>query len=182
LLVAPTTLGKGFVIDGKADLDSGGDTTISTIADVAQADCSKTLHSDWMLNAGTGDAFAFRLYKNGDTQAVAEQFDDFESPDTAQSFMKNIRQLATVSTGRATDTETQSKVTFKGKAVGELGDEAYAITGTSPNWESGETLEAVRVGHVVVTTFAVNGTAEDNGASLAAKVLTDAAAKLKPAT
>lgn len=32
------------------------------------------------------------------------------------------------------------------------------------------------------TTFAVNGIAKDDGASLAAKVMTDAAAKLKPST
>lgn len=181
LLAAPTTLGKGFVVDAKADLDSS-ENIPSGISDVTQADCSKTLHSDWTLDAGMGEAFAFRMYKNGDTQEVTEQFDSFESPDKAQAFMKNISQLATVCTGRATDTSTQSKVTFKGKAVSALGDEAYAITGTDESWESGETLEAVRVGDVVVTTFAVNGDAKDNGASLAAKVLADATAKLKPAT
>jgi hypothetical protein len=181
LLTTPTILGKGFAIDPTANLDSGEKNTASNIADVTQADCSKTLHSDWMLDAGTGDAFAFRMFKNGDTQEVAEQFDRFDSLNAAQSYMKNIRQLATVCSGRTTDTDTQSKVMFKGKAVGDLGNEAYAITGTSPDWNSGETLGAVRVGDVVVTTFTVDGVAKDNGASLAAKALTDAAAKLKSA-
>lgn len=181
LLAAPTTLGKGFVVDAKADLHSSEDIP-SEIPDVTQADCSQMLHSDWTLNAGQGDAFVFRMYKNGDTQEVTEQLDNFENPDTAQSFMKNIRQLVTVCNGHTTDTETQSKVTFRGKAVGTLGDEAYAITGTDASWDSGETLEAVRVGDVVVTTFALNEVANDNGASLAAKILTAAAAKLKPAT
>ncbi|WP_194917566.1 hypothetical protein [Catenulispora rubra] len=181
LLAAPTTLGKALVIDAKADFKSS-ELIPSQIADVTQADCSKTLHSDWTLDVGTGNAFASRMYKNGDTQEVTEQFDNFEGPDKAQSFMKNIRQLATVCTGHTTDTETQSTVTFEGKAVGKLGDEAYAITGTDASWNSGETLEAVRVGDVVVTTFALDGVANDNGAGLAAKVLADAAAKLKSAT
>lgn len=180
LLVAPATLGKGFVVDADDDLDSSVDVP-SQILDAKLADCSKMLLADWMLNAGSGESFAFRMYKNGDTQEVAEQLENFESPDTAQSFMKNIRQLATVCTGHAIDVETQSTVTFRGEAVSALGDEAYAITGTDASWESGETLEAVRVGDVVVTTFAVNRTAKDNGAGLAAEALTDAAAKLKSA-
>lgn len=182
LLAAPTTLGKGLVVDTKVNLDSGEDHPASTIADVTQATCSKTLHSDWMLDAGSGDAFAFRMYKNSGKQEVTERFDHFGSPDDAQSYMKNIRQLAPVCTGRTTDPLTQSKVTFKGKAVSGLGDEAYAITGTTPDWQSGQTMEAVRVGDVVVTTFALDGVADDNGASLAVKVLTNAVTKLKAAS
>jgi hypothetical protein len=182
LLVAPASLGAGFVVDTKADMVSGEDNGVTTIADITQVDCSKTLHSDWMVNAGMGDALAFRMYKNGDTREVTEEFDHFDNPTTAQSYMKNIDRLATVCAGRVTDPGTGSKVTFSGKAVGALGDEAYAITGTSPGWDSGQTMEAVRVGDVVVTTFAVNGVAKDNGANLAAKIMTDAAAKLKSAT
>jgi len=100
----------------------------------------------------------------------------------AQSYMKNVRKLAAVCSGHTTDPETGSTLTFRGKAVDKLGDEAYTITGTSPAWNSGETLEAVRVGDVVVATFTTDGVAKDDGSSLAAKVLTDAVKELKPAT
>jgi len=181
LLVDPATLGKGFAVNTKVGSVQGDGSGDSNIADITQADCSKMLHSDWVMDLGMGNVMVLRQYKDGDTQEVTEDFEHFETVDIAQSYMKNAGRLATVCAGRVTDPETQTKVAFKGRSVSGLGNEAYAITETSPAWDNGSTLEAARVGNITVSVFVLSINGKDNGASLATKALTDAAAKLHTA-
>jgi hypothetical protein len=177
----PSALGPGFTVDTTVDSTYGDRTSVSTVADVTKADCKTMVHSDWTLQIGNGQAMAMRLYKSHNTQEVAEDLDLYEDDVTAQSVMKNVSRLAGVC-GGFTDPDSDLKVTMRTRTLSGVGDQAYLVTLTNPEWPAnGNILVAVRVGDVVATFYVLDLFAKDGGVSLATKAAADIAAKLKAA-
>jgi hypothetical protein len=82
-------------------------------------------------------------------EEYAQEIDQFHGSD-AKSVMAHLRKLR-VTCPRYTDTQTGSLVGVKlGKGV-RLGNDSLSFTLSSPTWRGGSTLEAVRIGTVVVT-------------------------------
>jgi hypothetical protein len=180
-MVHPSVLGAGFAIEPSVDATFGDRTYPSLVADVTKADCTKLVHSSWVGQVANGQAEAQRMFKSHNTQQVTEDLDLYEDAATAESVMKNVSRLAGVCAG-FTDPESGLKVTLKTRTLTGVGDQAYLITLTNPNWQqNANMLEAVRVGDVVACFFVLDATAKDGGAALAAKVAGDFATKLEKA-
>jgi hypothetical protein len=71
--------------------------------------------------------------------------------------VKNASRLTTVCNG-FTDPDSGLKVTMKTKALSGIGDQAYLVTLTNPQWQvNGNVLVAVRVGDVVAPSPRIQG-------------------------
>ena len=178
----PSALGPDFTVDTAVDATLGDRGAPSTVDDVAKTDCKELLHSSWTVQLGNGQATAMRLYKSHNTQEVSEDLDLYEDDATAESVMKNVGRLGGVCDG-FTDPDSELKVAMKTRTLSGVGDQAYLVTLTNPQWqENGNILVAVRVGDVVATFYVLDLFAKDGGVSLATKAADDVARKLKAAS
>lgn len=159
--------GLSPVADGS--VDSGTQYLAPSGKNAAKTDCTKLETTAWLDVTGYkgGVSFAQSDFANQDqTQEVAQEIDAFQGT-TATTVMQEVQRVATECATFA-DTTDHVKVRVKGKAAAGLGDEAYTLTLTSPQWENGTTLIAVRVGSNVATVMSTAGSG--NGSAAAKKV------------
>lgn len=97
------------------------------------------------------------------SEEYAQEIDEYQGAG-AKKVMAALRKLAT-RCRTFSDKQTSSTVTVKLGKGPSLGDDSMSFTLTSPRWQGGTTLEAIRIGTAVVTVLysAVNG----NGAAQA---------------
>ncbi|MEU6576222.1 hypothetical protein [Streptomyces sp. NPDC046805] len=164
------------VADGFAD--SGGEFGSPAARDTAKPDCTKFENTTWLDVSGFkgGVSFAQGEYANKDqSEELVQEIDAFQGT-TAKTVMKDVQAAAT-ECATFTDLNNHAKVKISGRTTPGLGDEAYTMTLTSGQWESGTTLIAARVGNAVVTVTSTVGS--DNGAANAAKLATHIVGALK---
>lgn len=108
------------------------------------------------------------------TEEFTQEVDSFQGT-TAQDVMTALSKIATKCPS-FTDSSTNSKVKVSAATGSSLGDGTVVITLSDSQWEGSTTLEAVRVGHSVVT---VLSSANSGSASFARNMASKITAKLK---
>jgi hypothetical protein len=183
LLLPASAMPKGFRLNADGVRDTGDSVAPSSSSPVARGKvCGMLMQTSWIQAAGIGSAtFAQNDYGNaGHTDQVAQEIDTYHGDD-AQKTMSGLRKAFA---GCTAFTDKSSGVTAQVKLVRSplhgAGDEGIKVVGTSPTWQGGMTLVAVRVGNAVVTTF-YSASGHDKGAA-AVKMAESLAKKVQSAS
>lgn len=143
----------------------------------AKPDCALLSGTGWFTITGMAAvSFAQAAYLDNATGAEQDQQIFAYAGNGAATQLADVGRLATLCPSY-TDPQTHSKVKVTEHAVTGLGDGAYTITLTDPDWKTGSTLEAVRVGGEDLFVYSTSG--PNNGATDATKLSTYLAGKLK---
>lgn len=137
-------------------------------------DCTHLSDIPWIQIAGiSGDAFAGSDFTDSYSDDFNQEIDVFEG-NTAATVMSRVKQLfASCAHFHQQQDGSTHAVTLTTKHLTGLGDDAVQGVLTSPDFQGGETLIAVRVGSFVVSTL-YNDQRTTGGADLA---LTEALVK-----
>ncbi|WP_329494332.1 hypothetical protein [Kitasatospora herbaricolor] len=177
LAPAAAAFAGGFAIDAASTRDTGDTYQLPAVTDVPTPDCTRLGGTSWTEITGiAGVSFAENAYIDKNDSAESAQEIDVYRDKTAQTVVGALGKLSLACPGY-TDPQTNGKVTVAEKALPAVGDEAYVITLTSPDWKGGTTLVAARVGTAVVTVLASSGT--DKGTATATKLAGQLATGLK---
>ncbi|MGI8334861.1 hypothetical protein ACRYCC_33325 [Actinomadura scrupuli] len=177
LLLPASAMPKGFRLNADGVRNTGDSVSPPSSSPVPQGKvCGMLMETSWIRAAGIeGATFAQNDYGDpGQTSQIAQEIDTYHGDD-AQKTMAALRKAFA---GCKTFTEKTNGMTAKVKLVGSAvqgtGDEGIKAVATSPVWEGGLTLAAVRVGNVVITTL-YSSSHKDKGA--AAVTMAEAIAK-----
>lgn len=177
--LAPDSLfPAGFAVDPSSTQDTGGDYQPAADTHPAKPDCTKLQTNAWIGITGlTGASFSQQdRVDKGRTAEIDQEIDVFKSP-TAATAMERIGAIG-AGCPSFLDPDTRSKVTVTEKPLAGIGDGGYVITLTSPQWQSGSTLVAARVGTAVITVMSGDASGHD-GRVTAEKVARHIAAQLQ---
>lgn len=135
-------------------------------------DCALLGGTGWFtitgLNPGRDSvSFAQAAYLDSATNTEQDQQVFAYSGNGAETQLDAVGKLAKLCPSY-TDPGTHSKVKVTERATSGLGDGGYAITLTDPDWKTGSTLEAVRVGNEDAFVYSTSG--PHNGASDATRL------------
>lgn len=144
-----TGIPAGYALDTSGSVDTGADYQVPTSP--TGTGCTDLDGTSWVALAGYGSvSFAQNDYINKATsEEFAQEIDAFPGT-TAQDVMTALSEIAT-KCPTFSDSETSSTVKVSVSTNSSPGDGAVVITLSDPQWVGGITLEAVRVGHSVVT-------------------------------
>ena len=169
-----TTMPTGYALDTSGSVDSGSDYQAPSATSPANG-CASLEGTSWINIAGQGSvSFAENDYVDKDTsEELAQEVDAFQGT-TAQAVMTALAGI-TAKCATFTDSQTSStvKVTVAPSSVPYNG--SVVITLSDPKWQGNTTLDAVRVGHSVVTVLSTSNAGSDvfaksTAALIAAKV------------
>lgn len=153
-LLPASDMPSGFKLDPSGERSTGASTASDTTQQVpASKECSLLTGTSWIAATGMdAGSFAQNDYINGSsTEEIAQEADAYSSGD-AQHVMKTLWQLFgkcshfTVDSGGTSAATTMVRSKLSG-----VGDQAYKAVQTSPAFQGGTTLVAIRVGNVIVT-------------------------------
>lgn len=156
LLLPASEMPSGFRLNEEDARNSGDAVSPASSAPVAASEmCGILRQTAWIRVTGVGGAtFAQNDYGNvAHTDQVAQEIDTFHGQD-AQKAMTELRKAFT-HCKRFTERSNGmvAKITLVGSRLHGVGDEGLKAVQTSPTYEGGMTLAAVRVGNAIVTTF-----------------------------
>jgi hypothetical protein len=138
-----------FAPDPSGSVNTGD--TYQPVSAPGKLPCSRLNSTGWIDLADVG-AVSFAqsdFIAKSAVEEYAQEIDQFQGSD-AKTVMAHLRRLR-ITCPSYTDTQTGSQVAVKlGKGV-RIGNDSLSFTLSSPTWQGGTTLEAVRVGSVVVT-------------------------------
>jgi hypothetical protein len=172
-----TGIPTGYALDTSGSVDTGADYQAPTAPTTATA-CTNLDGTSWVNLAGRGSvSFAQNDYiDNSTSEEYAQEIDAFQGT-TAQDVMTALSDITT-KCPTFNDSQTSSTIKVSAVASSSPGDGAVVITLSDPKWEGDTTLEAVRVGHSVVT---VLSSATSGSGAFAQSMATQIAAKLTAA-
>jgi hypothetical protein len=159
-----------FALDASGSVDTGG-TYQPPSADATSPGCSALEGTSWINLAGYGSvSFAQNDYISKDTsEEFAQEIDAFQGT-TAQDVMTALSKI-NAKCPSFTDSQTNSKVTVTVTTATTPGDGSVTISLDDTSWVGNETLEAVRVGHSVVTVLSsTNSGSAALASSMAAQI------------
>jgi hypothetical protein len=167
LLLPASAMPKGFRLSVEGARNSADAVAPASKAPLPPGKvCDVFTQTAWIRAGGVTNAtFAQNDYVDaGRTNQVAQELDGFHGTD-AQAAMAGLRRSLT---GCAHYTQKSdgmvAKVRIVHSALKGVGDEAIKAVETSPVWEGGMTLVAVRVGTTVITVF-YSSSHKDKGAA-----------------
>ncbi|HET9172517.1 MAG TPA: hypothetical protein VFN97_24035, partial [Actinospica sp.] len=170
-----TGIPSGYALDGSGSVDSGSEYQPPTATSTAGTGCAGLEGTSWINIADHGSvSFAQNDYIDKDTsEEFAQEIDAFEGT-TAQDVMTALAGI-TAKCASFTDTQTSSTVKVSVATSASPGDGAVVITLSDAKWASPTTLEAVRVGHSVITVLSTANSgsaafAKSSAAQIAANV------------
>jgi hypothetical protein len=151
----PTTkdLPKGFKLASDVTRNSADVFGPESTTALKKAACKKLDTSAWIDVAGLGSAaFAQTGFKDSYGNEIYANIDTFRGTEASKA-MANIRKMLTLCATFKTTTPGVGKTTVKvsTKADPKAGDESLNATLTSPVWQQGSALVAVRTGKTVIT-------------------------------
>jgi hypothetical protein len=160
---------KGYALDASGSVDTGDTYQTQSVSPVVAPDCTLLDGTSWIAMTGFGGAsFAENDYiDKDDSQEAAQEIDVFQGS-AAQTALAAIGKIAKICRSFR-DSQTSSTVRVAEKPMSGLGDGGFVITLTDPQWQTGMTLEALRVKSAVVTVLSSSNESV-NGASLASKL------------
>ena len=141
----------GYAPDTDGSVDTGSDYQAPSASLPSGTGCASLGGTSWVSLAGYGSvSFAENDYIDKDTsEEFAQEIDAFQGT-TAQDVMTALSDI-TAKCPTYRDSQTSSTVKVSVATSASPGDGAVLITLSDPQWEGTTTLEAVRVGHSVVT-------------------------------
>jgi hypothetical protein len=167
LLLPASAMPKGYKVNADGVRNSGDTVAPSSTTAVPRAQlCGSLMATSW-IRASAIDSATFAQNDYSDPSLinqVAQELDGFH-PGDAQKAMKGLR---TALRKCASFTDKSDQMTAKIKIVTvplKTGDDALKATVTTPAWEGGMTLVAIRIGDSIVTVFC--STAKDGGKAAA---------------
>jgi hypothetical protein len=167
LLLPASTMPKGFKLSTEGARNSADAVAPASEEPLAPGKvCEVFTQTAWIRAGGVGNAtFAQNDYVDaGRTNQVAQELDGFHGDD-AQKAMAGLRKSLTRCAHFTQKTDGMvGKVTIVRSALKNVGDEGIKAVETSPIWEGGMTLVAVRVGATVITVF-YSSSHKDKGAA-----------------
>lgn len=166
----------GFAQDASTTADSHDAYQTPTTSAQAKPDCTLLSGTGWFTVTRVGEvSFAQTAYVDKNTNAELDQEVFAYSGTNAQAQLGDVGRLATLCPSY-TDPQTHTKVKVTEHATTALGDGGYTITLTDPGWQTGSTLEAVRVGNEIAFVYSTSG--PSNGAVEATRLTGYLVAKL----
>jgi hypothetical protein len=166
----------GFAQDASVTADSQDAYQAKPPPVPTQPDCTLLSGTGWFTITGIGAAsFAQTAYVDKATSAEQDQEVFAYAGNGAATQLAKVSTLATLCPSY-TDAATHSKVKVSEHAATGVGQGAYTITLTDPEWKTGSTLEAVRVGNEDLFVYSTSG--PSNGATDATKLSKYLAGKL----
>ena len=174
-----TGIPAGYALDASGSVDTGSDYQApSASATSGGTDCTSLDGTSWVSLAGLGSvSFAENDYVDQDTsEEFAQEIDAFQGTG-AQDVMTALADI-TAKCPTFKDSQTSSTVKVSVATSTSPDDGSVAITLSDPQWEAATTLEAVRVGHSVVT---VLSSANSGSAAFAKSTASQIAARLAAA-
>jgi hypothetical protein len=171
-----TGIPAGYALDTSGSVDTGsGYQTPSASASAGGDGCASLAGTSWVSLAGLGSAsFAENDYVDKtSSEEFAQEIDAFQGT-TAQDVMTALSNIGTTCP-TFKDSQTSSTVKVSVATSASPDDGTVVITLSDPSWAGTTTLEAVRVGHSVVT---VLSSANSGSAAFAKSTATQIAARL----
>lgn len=167
----------GYKLDGSGSVDTGS-TYQPPTAPTSATGCTNLDGTSWVNLAGRGSvSFAQNDYiDNATSEEFAQEIDSFQGT-TAQDVMSALSDIA-AKCPTFEDSATSSTVKVSVATSSSPGDGAVVITLSDSKWVGGMTLEAVRVGHSVVT---VLSSADSGSAAIANSMAAQIATRLTAA-
>lgn len=167
----------GYKLDGSGSVDTGS-TYQPPTAPTSATGCTNLDGTSWVNLAGRGSvSFAQNDYiDNATSEEFAQEIDAFQGT-TAQDVMSALSDI-TAKCPTFEDSATSSTVKVSVATSSSPGDGAVVITLSDSKWVGGMTLEAVRVGHSVVT---VLSSADSGSAAIAKSMAAQIATRLTAA-
>jgi hypothetical protein len=153
-LLPRSDMPSGFKLDPSGERNTGASTASDTTQQVpASKECSLLTGTSWIAATGMdAGSFAQNDYINGSsTEEIAQEADAYSGGD-AQHVMETLWEVFgkcshfTVDSGGTSAATTMARSKLSG-----VGDQAYEAVQTSPAFQGGTTLVAIRVGNVIVT-------------------------------
>lgn len=169
LLAPPSWFPRGFTLDPSGSVDTGG--YYQPVSPPGPLKCDRLDATGWVdLGNGGAVSFAQNDYLDTSIGQYAQEIDVYQGT-TAQDVMAHLRKAA-ARCRSFHDAQTSSTVTVTMRKGPPLGDDALTIRLQDPRWGGDVTLEAVRVGTVVITVYfsATSGTSQAQATRLAAVV------------
>ncbi|MFL6056841.1 MAG: hypothetical protein ACJ72W_28675 [Actinoallomurus sp.] len=166
LLLPAGAMPKGFRLIPDITRDTGDDGSGASTPIPAAEICDALGQTSWIRVAGIASAtFAQNGYGNAaQTDEIAQEIDTFRGDD-AQRVMAKLRKVfAHCATFTDKSASPVAKIKLKTATVHGAGDQAMKAVETSPTWQGGTTLAAVRVGNAIVTML-VSSSHADKGAA-----------------
>jgi hypothetical protein len=149
-LLPASAMPAGYRLDASGERDTGTSTAPDTTQHVS-APCGMLGDTSWIDATGiVAGSFAQDDYVNASgTEEVAQEADAYTTADAERAMTALWRVLGTCArftNGTANITMTRSQLTG-------MGNQAVEAVQTSPAYQGGTTIVAVRVGDVIVTTL-----------------------------
>jgi hypothetical protein len=167
----------GFAQDASTTADSRDAYRTQTTTAPAKPDCTLLSGTGWFTVTRVNEvSFAQTAYVNKTTNAEQDEEVFAYSGTGAATQLADVGKLATLCPSY-TDAQTHTKVKVTEHATTRLGDGGYTLTLTDPGWQTGSTLEAVRVGNEIA--FVYSTSEPGNGAVDATKLTNYLVTKLK---
>jgi hypothetical protein len=166
MLLPVRTMPSGFKADPDSVRNTGDHDAAATPDPIPAAKkCDALTSTSWINTAGiTGVSFAQNDYTKGDYNLIGQEIDGFPGSE-ARTVMSRLRRVfagcAHFTTHQAGAAYQQSLLV---KSLPGVGDESLEGVVTSPAFEGGTTIIAVRVGNLIVTTL--DTSQNDSGSAL----------------
>jgi hypothetical protein len=162
-LLPASAMPAGYRLDASGERDTGTSTAPDTTQHVS-APCGMLGDTSWIDATGiVAGSFAQDDYVNASgTEEVAQEADAYTTADAERAMTALWRVLGTCAhftDGTASITMTRSQLTG-------AGDQAFEAVQTSPAYQGGTTIVAVRVGYVVVTTLDSSAAGDEGSAAV----------------
>lgn len=168
-LLPASLMPSGFKIDSANERNSGS----AAVSDSSQAVPSDKLCDTlggvgWIAAGGIQDgAFAQNDYVNaGQTAEIGQEADTFTGADAATVMTTLTKAFATCASFTTSSGGTTAKVTLTPKKLSGVGDEAIEAVQTSPSYQGGTTIVAIRVGSTIVTTIDSSPNSDNGSAAV----------------
>lgn len=169
----------GYAVDPSGSRNTGSEYVLPTAP--GSLPCSRLDGTAWIDLARVGPvSFAQADYLDASTsEEYAQEIDVFPG-DGGQQAMTALRKLASTCPSFR-DSQTSSTVTVQLRTGPSLGDDALTFLLSSPGWQGGTALEAVRVRSAVITVLysGSSGTGVTQATSLASLLTANAGNKIK---
>jgi hypothetical protein len=173
-----TGIPSGYALDTSGSVDSGSDYQAPSASSTGGASCSSLDGTSWVNIAGHGSvSFAENDYVDKvSSEEFAQEIDAFQGT-TAQDVMTALSNIV-AKCPTFQDSQTNSTVKVSVATSASPDDGTVVITLSDSQWAGATTLEAVRVGHSVVT---VLSSANSGSAAFAKSTASQIAARVAAA-
>lgn len=154
LLLPASAMPKGFTLDTSGVRNSGGSILPASSNPVRRSQvCNKFMDLSWVAVAGIGSAtFAQNDYGNsGRTSQVAQEIDTFHGTGSREVMSKLWKAFGHCATFTYKYSGMTGKVTLTRSRLSGTGEQGIKAVVTTPIFQGGTTLVAIRVGNAVIT-------------------------------